>query len=392
MEFNFDDIINSIEGNPDFEEIPVDIDTFMSSDLFLGSLGMSLSPLQTKMVEASTEIYKKETLVALYGEEEGLARHRRTYNELCFELGKGCQAYEDEVYNPMDGTWTPIGELTDTPINSVASINKLGECVYEDATESWVEGVGQLFKVRTDLGYEVTINENHKLLDSRGYLIPLSDLSVGDGVCVAINLPVKNEWSATSEEILELANCIADEYISDYWTSKLPKKIFSLTKESLLELLDIAMDLDITSGPKSRVSDWQRLFSRVGILSRVVENKEGDYLLEPVYARQQMSGSTYEDKIVSITPEKEREFYTLTAMENHNYVSNGLIHANSGKNETTSVIVCYVVYKLLCLKDPAKYYGKPSGNAIDIINVAINADQAKRNFFDASNTSYSSIA
>lgn len=144
MELNFDDIISSIEGNPDFEEIPVDIDTFMLSDLFLGSLGMSLSPLQTKMVEASTEIYKKETLVALYGEEEGLARHRRTYNELCFELGKG-----------------------------------------------------------------------------------------------------------------------------------------------------------------------------------------------------------------------------------------------SGKNETTSVIVCYVVYKLLCLKDPAKYYGKPSGNAIDIINVAINADQAKRNFFDA---------
>jgi hypothetical protein len=39
------------------------------------------------------------------------------------------------------------------------------------------------------------------------------------------------------------------------------------------------------------------------------------------------------------------------------------------------------VYKLLCLKDPAKYYGKPSGDAIDIINVAINAQQAKNVFF-----------
>jgi hypothetical protein len=35
----------------------------------------------------------------------------------------------------------------------------------------------------------------------------------------------------------------------------------------------------------------------------------------------------------------------------------------------------------LCLKDPARYYGKPSGDAIDIINVAINAQQAKNVFF-----------
>jgi hypothetical protein len=39
------------------------------------------------------------------------------------------------------------------------------------------------------------------------------------------------------------------------------------------------------------------------------------------------------------------------------------------------------VYKLLCLKDPARYFGKPSGDAIDIINVAINAQQAKNVFF-----------
>ncbi len=32
---------------------------------------------------------------------------------------------------------------------------------------------------------------------------------------------------------------------------------------------------------------------------------------------------------------------------------------------------------LVCLKDPARYFGKPAGDAIDIINVAINAQQAK---------------
>jgi hypothetical protein len=53
----------------------------------------------------------------------------------------------------------------------------------------------------------------------------------------------------------------------------------------------------------------------------------------------------------------------------------------SGKDFTSTVAVAYIVYKLLCLKDPARYYGKPSGDAIDIINVAINAAQAKNVFF-----------
>lgn len=53
----------------------------------------------------------------------------------------------------------------------------------------------------------------------------------------------------------------------------------------------------------------------------------------------------------------------------------------SGKDFVSTVAVAYVVYKLLCLKDPARYYGKPSGDAIDIINIAINAQQAKNVFF-----------
>jgi hypothetical protein len=53
----------------------------------------------------------------------------------------------------------------------------------------------------------------------------------------------------------------------------------------------------------------------------------------------------------------------------------------SGKDFTSTVACSYIVYKLLCLKDPARYFGKPAGDAIDIINVAINAQQAKNVFF-----------
>ena len=53
----------------------------------------------------------------------------------------------------------------------------------------------------------------------------------------------------------------------------------------------------------------------------------------------------------------------------------------SGKDHTSTIGCAYLVYKLLCLKDPARYFGKPPGDSIDIINIAINAEQAKNVFF-----------
>lgn len=54
----------------------------------------------------------------------------------------------------------------------------------------------------------------------------------------------------------------------------------------------------------------------------------------------------------------------------------------SGKDYTTGIAFARIIYLLLCLKDPAKYYGKPSGDAIALLNVAVNAKQAKEVFFN----------
>lgn len=53
----------------------------------------------------------------------------------------------------------------------------------------------------------------------------------------------------------------------------------------------------------------------------------------------------------------------------------------SGKDYTATISVARIVYLLLCLKEPAEYYGKPAGDAIDILNIAINAQQANNVFF-----------
>jgi hypothetical protein len=68
----------------------------------------------------------------------------------------------------------------------------------------------------------------------------------------------------------------------------------------------------------------------------------------------------------------------------HKYTKTELIlklGKGAGKDHVSTIGCAYIVYKLLCLKDPAHYFGKPSGDAIDIINVAINAQQAKNVFF-----------
>jgi hypothetical protein len=54
----------------------------------------------------------------------------------------------------------------------------------------------------------------------------------------------------------------------------------------------------------------------------------------------------------------------------------------AGKNMMATIIQAYVLYVLLCMRDPLGYFGFPQGESIDMVNVAATAVQAKRNFFD----------
>ena len=109
-----------------------------------------------------------------------------------------------------------------------------------------------------------------------------------------------------------------------------------------------------------------------------------DYLGQPPLSDIQydivraMSQIYREEDLITLMGEKEGSAYYKKYTKNEVILQLG---KGSGKDFTSTVAVSYIVYKLLCLKDPAKYFGKPSGDAIDIINVAINAQQAKNVFF-----------
>lgn len=84
--FELDDLLNAIEGDV-FEEKPVEIEEFVTSKEYLGL--MPLSENQLKLVRASTQIYRKETLKMWLGDKKAEQRWKETFNEIIFILGKG---------------------------------------------------------------------------------------------------------------------------------------------------------------------------------------------------------------------------------------------------------------------------------------------------------------
>ena len=86
MPFDFSDLIDILDGE-EFEERPVDLQTFVTDPNYLGL--PQLSELQYTIIEKSSQIYKESTLIKLFGEEDGKQRFKQTCNEVIAQLGKG---------------------------------------------------------------------------------------------------------------------------------------------------------------------------------------------------------------------------------------------------------------------------------------------------------------
>ena len=59
-----------------------------------------------------------------------------------------------------------------------------------------------------------------------------------------------------------------------------------------------------------------------------------------------------------------------------------MLGKGSGKDHCSRISIAYTSYLLHCLRDPLGYYGKAHGVYIDLLNLAVNAQQAQRVFFE----------
>ena len=101
-------------------------------------------------------------------------------------------------------------------------------------------------------------------------------------------------------------------------------------------------------------------------------------------------------KIKKITYKGTGKFYSMYVPDmdyskgNHNYFANGILNHNGGKDFIAGVSALWIIHRLLCYQDPRKTLREASngkisiapGDYIDILNVAINAEQAKSVYFD----------
>lgn len=71
----------------EFEEEPVPLNVFVQDRKYLGLPPLSI--IQQEIVERSTQIFKEDTLIRLWGEDEGRRRYADTVNEVICQLGKG---------------------------------------------------------------------------------------------------------------------------------------------------------------------------------------------------------------------------------------------------------------------------------------------------------------
>lgn len=59
-----------------------------------------------------------------------------------------------------------------------------------------------------------------------------------------------------------------------------------------------------------------------------------------------------------------------------------MLGKGSGKDHCSRISIAYTAYLLHCLRDPLSYYGKANGVYVDLLNLAVNAQQAQRVFFE----------
>lgn len=91
-----------------------------------------------------------------------------------------------------------------------------------------------------------------------------------------------------------------------------------------------------------------------------------------------MSQVYFEETLIDLYgQEKGKDMWEKTVNEVVCEIGKG-----GGKDFVIRVAFCYIIYLLHCLRDPLHYYQKGKGEYIDLLNIALNADQAKNVFFD----------
>lgn len=203
----FLDMFNALSDD-DFEELPVEIEEFVTSDKFLNL--PALSEYQYTMIKAGSQIYKYETLVSLYGEDKANRRWKETFNEIILQLGKGTMSLDTELYDSSTGKWKSFRDSMESDNRVVSLDRKTGEITSAYATEVFHSVTEMAYNVTTSKGFQVKVNAGHKFVVPGYALSPLFQLNVKDRIAVPINLPLDSPVEIDDREVRLLGYWLGD--------------------------------------------------------------------------------------------------------------------------------------------------------------------------------------
>ena len=378
--------VDALDDNP-FEEMPVDLDTFIGQD-YLGD-HFVLSPIQRELVECMSQIYTLEDCTRIYGHTEGINHYRQyTKKEIIQQLGKGCSAGTDEVFLADSGKWSKIEDLQSIPNNVVAG-SANGDIINQYATESFIEGNDMTYLVEIERGLEMTVTMDHAFYDIGMNRVKLRDLKVGDRIATIAKTTIDDPVRIDDQEVKLLEYWIGDGIANN---KRIPDAVWSLPDDQLADFLGKLWGTDGRVYPKKsrNTTHWvleyttiskelavgmQRLLTRFGVLaslrSRIptyvyngekragqraycltISDKTGverfaqhihlmdkQPLLDQAVAKYadqkavtgRYIGDLYFGKIKAIREVMPQPVFTMTATETGNFNQNLVLNGNSGK-------------------------------------------------------------
>ncbi len=142
-------------------------------------------------------------------------------------------------------------------------------------------------------------------------------------------------------------------------------------------------------GMNLELADFDRLLRQDDLtetpvdIQTFVQDKE--YLGLPPLSEIQLeivrhSTQIYKERtLISLLGEEEGKEWYKTYTDNEVIC---MLGKGSGKDHCARISMAYTVYLIHCLRDPLIYYGKAHGVYIDLLNLAVNAQQAQRVFFE----------
>lgn len=99
--------------------------------------------------------------------------------------------------------------------------------------------------------------------------------------------------------------------------------------------------------------------------------------------QQNISGDVYWDRVTSVEPLGEQEYWDLHVPDAGSYVAGSVafLSSNSGKDHLARVAALRIASLMMCLRSPQEYFEMPAQDIISMLNVASNRSQAYLSYF-----------